>query len=246
MMVKKDIDTMDLLDKKTNSLSDGKSKECEFLYLNSSKFLWAKGFTLLELLIVIAIISILAALLLPALRKAKDSAAAIHCTGNLKQIGQAVLSYTIDYNDFFPYNTNALFNDLYPYTAIKYKSPGSPKNAKIYWCPKDSYRAKLNLCYYSYGGNYYTVNGNTSHMRKLSQIKQPSNIIYMLDGFRSTGSNLYFSANTYPFTETADSSNDCVDFRHGVNTNCLYTDFHVSQQKRLNLLGKFQLVYQYP
>ena len=37
MMVKKDIDTMDLLDKKTNSLSDGKSKECEFLYLNSFK-----------------------------------------------------------------------------------------------------------------------------------------------------------------------------------------------------------------
>ena len=68
---------------------------------------WQKGgrtasFTLIELLVVITIIAVLAAILLPALRKAKDAALGVVCKANMKQIGLGFLAYADDNQQFLP------------------------------------------------------------------------------------------------------------------------------------------------
>src|SRR5690349_10966625 len=60
------------------------------------------GFTVVELLIVIAVLAILAALLLPALAQAKHKALMIKCVSNLHQVGIGLRMYVDDNNETFP------------------------------------------------------------------------------------------------------------------------------------------------
>lgn len=64
------------------------------------------GFTLVELLVVVAVIAILAGLLLPALSQSKMKAQGIVCMNNLRQIQVAWGLYTLDFEDRVPPNIN--------------------------------------------------------------------------------------------------------------------------------------------
>lgn len=69
----------------------------------TNKTRWS-GFTLVELMVVIAISSILAALLLPTLSKARARAEGLSCLNNTRQLAVAWLLYADDHEGFLPYN----------------------------------------------------------------------------------------------------------------------------------------------
>jgi prepilin-type N-terminal cleavage/methylation domain-containing protein/prepilin-type processing-associated H-X9-DG protein len=68
------------------------------------------AFTLVELLVVIGIIAVLIAILLPALRRARESANRAACLSNLRQIAQGIFVYANDNHQWMPPATNTVYN----------------------------------------------------------------------------------------------------------------------------------------
>ena len=111
-----------------------------------SSFQRNRSFTLIELLIVIAIIAILAGLLLPALNSAREKARSSLCTGNLKQQYLAFTGYSNDYQEWcmvslFPPGHIAGRTHSIPWygqmQVLKYIT-----NGKVFKCPTNRAQVK--------------------------------------------------------------------------------------------------------
>src|ERR1039458_791660 len=111
-----------------------------------------KGFTLVELLVVVAIIAILAALLLPVLSGAKRYARRTTCLNNLRQINLGTRMYCDDSNDVMPANNGGETNA--PWIAYKELMKNyvglhgtSSRQDRLFACPADTfYRSEEPSC----------------------------------------------------------------------------------------------------
>ena len=199
-----------------------------------------KGFTLIELLVTIAILAILAAMLLPALKAAKEQAKAITCINNLKQIGTAFDFYKTDFNDYFPsylYGTawNATFVDL------GYFGAGSGY-ANAFKCPSKTYDASNKVWtwpyFMDYGYNYYNIGSSRKVLgddtdktpARSNQISNPSSTISVSESvYMASGVN--YSKGFYLIGCTRLGNDYQLEVRHNRGLNILWCDSHAAYAK---------------
>lgn len=161
-----------------------------------------RGFTLVELLVVIGIIAVLIAILLPALSRAREQAKEVQCLSNMRQIGLAVLGYTYENKGWFP---RAAANGpqaddwiFWEDSRIATRDQGALVKflgdkffvEDHYRCPSDNVEGHTaaNPPYrYSFtmnelmGGINTTDNGDLHARIKITQVKRPAEKIMFID-----------------------------------------------------------------
>jgi type II secretory pathway pseudopilin PulG len=185
------------------------------------------GFTLIELLVVIASIAITAALLLPALARAKEKSRATQCTGNLRQWGLVFRMYADDNDDFLPRRGQGVqalfqidrptdwFNALPPYFGLASfqlmltnDSVPIAHSQSVFICPTAENSG--GTYFLPYGMNMNLCPWNLATPTRFAEVVQPVCVVAMAD---APGP---YSA-TFPSTRPY-----CVASRHAACANILF------------------------
>jgi prepilin-type N-terminal cleavage/methylation domain-containing protein/prepilin-type processing-associated H-X9-DG protein len=156
-----------------------------------------RGFTLVELLVVIAVLAVLIALLLPAVNRARESARQAVCSSNLRQLAGAMLAYTADNDGAFPFSAEV--GNVHPEDWIWWQRGRDPRKSAIakyfnhydesyFRCPSDRMdRPRILTDPYNYS---YTMNEDFSSYYypalRLSKVQSPAMKIMVLEEDETT------------------------------------------------------------
>lgn len=183
----------------------------------------SRAFTLIELLIVIAIISILAAILFPVFARARENARRTSCLSNLKQIGLAFLQYTQDYDEAYPLTSYGATNISWTIGANPYM-----KSIQLFRCPSDN-GSVWNVPAAPPTDNYYT----TSYLMnawmagskeppafdRLSSIQSPSVVALLTESNRGNSTDVVAGGDHFHPFFWGDTPEEENSYMNGVTWN---------------------------
>ncbi len=198
------------------------------------------AFTLIELLVVIAIIAILMAMLLPALKGARDMSKRSACSSNLRQLGLGINYYTTDYQSYMPYfpADNFLpisllklfepYNNYLPNLNYDGESGWGKYYPPIMNCPCD-----LRLGTGNFPSRTYTQSGGFTGINdsglKFEQIRDTSRFIMVAPTSNGIEQDLDWDWGWYERLKIYTGLDEGTILRlHGNGANFLYGDGHVS------------------
>lgn len=183
----------------------------------------------MELLTVISIIGLLAALLLPSLARARASARTLQCLSQMRQIALAIRLYAEDNADTLPRSQHSAFaHGQVPWGKAIAPGLGSNTSAwtnllqTTYRCPTDKRSGP-----WSYGMNVYFELGpgddyadNPKTWRRLIDVPNPANTVLMAESATSADHIMAHFWSQQSDAEDVDSS------RHGWKSNYNFVDGH--------------------